>query len=118
MELKAATIKLSALGHEGRLAIFRLLVQAGPPGLAAGEVARRLEMLPNTLSANLNVLSHAGLIGSRREGRSIIYAADYAAMTGLLGFLMQDCCNGTPEICAPLEGLIAGAACCAPADAS
>jgi ArsR family transcriptional regulator len=112
MELKAATIKLSALGHEGRLAIFRLLVQAGPPGLAAGEIARRLDTLPNTLSANLNVLSHAGLIGSRRDGRSIIYAADYAAMTDLLGFLMQDCCNGTPEICAPLGDLLAKAAVC------
>ena len=112
MELKAAATHLSALGHEGRLAIFRLLVQAGPQGVAAGEIARRLEMIPNTLSANLNVLSHAGLIGSRREGRSIIYAADYAAMSGLLGFLMQDCCNGAPEICAPLEGLIARAAGC------
>lgn len=112
MELKAATVTLSALAHESRLAIFRLLVQAGPSGIAAGEIARRLEMIPNTLSANLNILSHAGLIGSRRDGRSIIYAADYAAMSGLLGFLMQDCCNGAPEICAPLEGLIARAACC------
>jgi len=112
MELKAATVTLSALAHEGRLAIFRLLVQVGPPGVAAGEIARRLEMIPNTLSANLNILAHAGLIGSRREGRSIIYAADYAAMSGLLSFLMQDCCNGAPEICAPLEGLIAQAACC------
>ncbi len=114
MELKAAAANLSALGHEGRLAIFRLLVQAGPQGVAAGEIARRMGMLPNTLSANLNILSHAGLIGSRREGRSILYAADYPAMTGLLGFLMQDCCNGAPEICAPLEGLIAQAACCDP----
>jgi len=112
MEVKAAAANLSALGHEGRLAIFRLLVQAGPSGVAAGEVARRLDMLPNTLSANLNVLSHAGLIGSRREGRSIIYAADYAAMTGLLGFLMQDCCDGAPEICAPLGDILARAATC------
>jgi DNA-binding transcriptional ArsR family regulator len=118
MELKAAAANLSALGHEGRLAIFRLLVQAGPQGVAAGEIARRLDMIPNTLSANLNVLSHAGLIASRREGRSIIYVADYAAMTGLLGFLMQDCCNGAPEICAPLEGLIARAACCEPQSVS
>jgi DNA-binding transcriptional ArsR family regulator len=111
MELKAATALLSALGHEGRLAIFRLLVQAGPPGVAAGEIARRLRVIPNTLSANLNVLSHAGLIASRREGRSIIYAADYAAMSGLLGFLMEDCCNGAPEICTPLGVLITSAAC-------
>ena len=112
MELKAAASTLSALGHEGRLAIFRLLVQAGPQGVAAGEIARRLKMIPNTLSANLNVLSHAGLIGSRREGRSIIYAADYAAMSSLLGFLMQDCCNGAPEICAPLSDILANTAAC------
>ena len=112
MELKAATVQLSALGHEGRLAIFRLLVQAGPHGVAAGEIARRLAMIPNTLSANLNILSHAGLIASRREGRSIIYAANYGAMSGLLGFLMQDCCNGAPEICAPLGEILAKAAAC------
>uniref|UniRef100_B0T3N1 Putative transcriptional regulator, ArsR family n=1 Tax=Caulobacter sp. (strain K31) TaxID=366602 RepID=B0T3N1_CAUSK len=112
MELKAAAANLSALGHEGRLAIFRLLVQAGAQGVAAGEIARRLDMIPNSLSANLNVLSHAGLIGSRREGRSIIYAADYGAMSGLLGFLMQDCCDGAPEICAPLSDILAKAAAC------
>jgi ArsR family transcriptional regulator len=114
MESKVAVASLSALGHEGRLAIFRLLVKAGPAGLAAGEIARRLDSLPNTLSANLNVLSHAGLIGSRRDGRSIIYAADFAAMSGLLGFLMEDCCNGAPEICAPLGDIVAKAVdCCA-----
>jgi len=112
MESKAVTASLSALGHEGRLTIFRLLVKAGPGGVAAGEVARRLDMLPNTLSANLNVLSHAGLITSRREGRSIMYSADYAAMSGLLGFLLEDCCNGAPEICAPLESIVAKAAAC------
>ena len=112
MESKLAAASLSALGHEGRLAIFRLLVKAGPSGLAAGEIARRLETLPNTLSANLNVLSHTGLIVSRREGRSIIYSADYAAMSGLLGFLMEDCCNGAPEICAPLSDIVAKAADC------
>lgn len=112
MESKAAVASLSALGHEGRLAIFRLLVKAGPAGVSAGDVARRLEMIPNSLSANLNVLSHAGLIVSRREGRSIIYSADYAAMSGLLGFLMEDCCNGNPEICAPLGDIVAKAADC------
>ncbi|NQE60788.1 helix-turn-helix transcriptional regulator [Caulobacter sp. RHG1] len=112
MEQKAAATSLSALGHEGRLAIFRLLVKAGPVGIAAGEIARRLEVIPNTLSANLNVLSHARLITSRRDGRSIIYSADYAAMSGLLGFLMEDCCNGAPEICAPLGEIVAKAADC------
>lgn len=112
MESKAAVASLSALGHEGRLAIFRLLVKAGPVGVSAGDIARRLEMIPNSLSANLNVLSHAGLIVSRREGRSIIYCADYAAMSGLLGFLMEDCCNGAPEICVPLTDILAKAAAC------
>jgi len=115
MELKAAAACLSALGHEGRLTIFRLLVKAGPAGVAAGEIARRLDSLPNTLSANLNVLSHAGLIVSRREGRSILYSADFAAMSALLGFLMEDCCDGAPEICAPLGGIVAKAADCGPA---
>jgi len=112
MELKAAVASLSALGHEGRLAIFRLLVKAGPAGVAAGEIARRLDSLPNTLSANLNVLSRAGLIAARREGRSILYSADFAAMSGLLGFLMDDCCDGAPEICAPLGDIVAKAADC------
>lgn len=112
MESRAAVASLSALGHEGRLAIFRLLVQAGPAGVAAGEIARQLDSLPNTLSANLNILSHAGLIVSRREGRSIVYSADFAAMSGLLGFLLEDCCAGAPEICAPLGDILAKAADC------
>lgn len=114
MESKSAVNMLSALGHEGRLAIFRLLVKAGPDGVAAGEIARSLDVLPNSLSANLNVLAHAGLITSRRAGRSIIYSADYGAMSGMLGFLMEDCCNGAPEICAPLGSILARAKSCAP----
>jgi ArsR family transcriptional regulator, arsenate/arsenite/antimonite-responsive transcriptional repressor len=105
METKSAVASLSALAHEGRLAAFRLLVQAGRDGLAAGEIARRLGMLPNTLSASLNVLVQAGLIRSQRAGRSIIYTADYDAMRDLLTFLMEDCCGGSPEICAPLAAL-------------
>ena len=93
---------LSALAHEGRLSIFRLLVRTGRSGLAAGEIARKLDMLPNTLSANLSVLSGAGLVSSSRDGRSIIYSADYERMTGLLSFLMEDCCNGSPELCQPV----------------
>lgn len=112
MEIKSAVASLGALAHEGRLSTFRLLVQAGPEGLAAGEIARRLGVLPNTLSASLNVLSHAGLIDSRREGRSIIYTAHYHAMRELLAFLMEDCCAGSPEICAPLAA-IASQACSA-----
>lgn len=93
---------LSALGQPGRLAVFRLLVKAGPEGMAAGEVARTLEVLPNTLSANLNILSRAGLTTSRREGRSIVHAARFDRMQALLGWLVEDCCNGHPEVCAPL----------------
>jgi ArsR family transcriptional regulator len=103
---------LSALAHEGRLSVFRLLVRAGKGGLAAGEIGRKLDVLPNTLSASLNVLANAGLVVSRRDGRSIIYTADYERMSNLLGFLMEDCCNGDAAICAPLAAIAARAACC------
>lgn len=111
METKPAVASLAALAHEGRLSAFRLLVQAGAEGLPAGEIARRLEVLPNTLSASLNILSHAKLIASRRVGRSIIYTANYDAMRELLAFLVEDCCAGTPEICAPLAAI--ASQCCA-----
>lgn len=113
MEGKLAVSALSALAHEGRLGIFRLLVKAGPEGLAAGEIARRVGTPPNSLSNNLNVLSHAYLVEARRVGRSIIYTANYASMRDLLGFLMEDCCNGSPEICAPLAEIATRAMCCA-----
>jgi DNA-binding transcriptional ArsR family regulator len=105
---------LSALAHPGRLAAFRLLVQAGEPGLAAGEIAKATGTVPQTLSGNLLVLSHAGLVTSRREGRSIIYAANYERMGDLLAFLMEDCCSGSPQICAPLVEVVERAACCTP----
>lgn len=104
---------LSALAHDGRLSIFRLLVRAGMEGLAAGDIARKLDILPNTLSANLTILSHAGLVTSRREGRSVIYSADYSRMSKLLGFLMEDCCNGNAAICAPIVEIAKRTACCA-----
>lgn len=113
MEIKCAVTALAALAHEGRLAVFRMLVQAGS-GVPAGEIARRLGVPPNTLSANLNVLSHAGLIDSRREGRSIVYTATYDRMTELLGFLLEDCCQGSSAICAPLADIVNRAICCAP----
>lgn len=112
MESKAAASALSALAHEGRLGIFRMLVRKGAEGMAAGEIARAAGILPNTLSASLNILSHADLIVSRREGRSIIYTANYGVMTGLLGFLMEDCCDGNSEICGPLNEILAKAADC------
>lgn len=111
-KLLQAVETLSALAHESRLAIFRLLVRGGQGGLAAGEIARKLDFLPNTLSANLTVLANAGLVESRRDGRSVIYSADYERMTGLLGFLMEDCCNCDASICAPLVDIAKRMTCC------
>ncbi|MBN8813473.1 MULTISPECIES: metalloregulator ArsR/SmtB family transcription factor [unclassified Sphingomonas] len=113
MELKNAVAALSALAHEGRLSVFRMLVQAGREGIAAGEIARRLDFPANTLSSNLNILSNAGLIDKRRESRSIIYSARYENMTELLQYLLQDCCGGSPEICAPLAALVLDSRCAA-----
>jgi ArsR family transcriptional regulator, arsenate/arsenite/antimonite-responsive transcriptional repressor len=112
MDITNALAGLAALAHEGRLSVFRLLVKAGPDGLAAGEIARKLDTQPNTMSAQLLVLSNAGLILARREGRSIIYAADFERMSALLQFLTKDCCGGRPEICAPLAATVN--ACCPP----
>jgi DNA-binding transcriptional ArsR family regulator len=112
MEPAAAVAALSALAHPARLDIFRRLVRAGPAGMAAGDVARATGSLANTLSANLNVLAGAGLVASRREGRSIIYSAAYDRMSELLAFLMEDCCAGNAEICAPLAAIAERAACC------
>lgn len=91
-----ATIRaLGALAQEHRLAVFRLLVQAGPDGMAAGALAERLGVPASSLSFHLAQLSNAGLVGQRRESRSIIYTADYAAMNGLISFLSENCCAGS-----------------------
>jgi DNA-binding transcriptional ArsR family regulator len=110
MDASSAVGGLSALAHPGRLAVFRLLVKAGPEGMAAGDIARATGSLANTLSTNLNVLAVAGLVASKRDGRSIIYAAGYDRMRELLAFLMEDCCGGNAEICAPLAAI--AATCC------
>lgn len=102
MEKKIALAALSALGHEQRLDIFRYLVQSGPEGVVAGDIATALHTLPNTLSANLSVLSQAGLVIGEREGRNIRYRADMSRMQALIGFLMEDCCGGDPSLCAPV----------------
>lgn len=112
MESRTAVRRLSALAQDARLELFRLLVRAGPEGLAAGEIARQLHTPANTASAQLLVLSNAGLIRARREGRSIVYAVDYAGMSGLLVFLTEDCCAGRAEICAPLVAVARN--CCQP----
>jgi len=85
---------LSALGHESRLAIFRVLVQAGPEGLAAGEIARRLDLAPNALTFHLKELTSAGLTESRQSGRFVIYSSVFPAMAGLISYLTENCCNG------------------------
>jgi DNA-binding transcriptional ArsR family regulator len=112
MESQWAIKRLSALAQDSRLAVFRLLVKAGREGIAAGEIARTLEITPNTLSAQLTIMANAGLVTSRRDGRSIIYAADYDAMSELLVYLMEDCCQGRPEVCAPLAEVATRSACC------
>lgn len=97
MEIKddiAAVTALAALAQEHRLALFRLLVQAGPDGLPAGAIAERLGVPASSLSFHLAHLNRAGLVSQTRQGRSLIYAADYAAMNGLLGYLMENCCGG------------------------
>src|SRR5215468_1730086 len=95
---------LAALAQEHRLEIYRLLVQAGPDGMAAGEVASTLGVAPNTLSFHLDRLRHAGLVSVARQGRSLIYAARYETMTNLLGYLTENCCGGRPELSASGAG--------------
>ena len=99
MESKTVVAALSALAQENRLDVFRLLVQAGPAGLPAGEIAERLGIAAPTLSFHLAQLKHAGLVHQRREGRSLIYATNYDGMNALMGFLTENCCGGAP--CAP-----------------
>lgn len=93
METRDAISALAALAHESRLAVFRLLVEAGPEGRAAGDIGARLGVAPATLSFHLTRLAHAGLVGSRRDGRSIIYAARFDAIDGLMGYLLANCCQ-------------------------
>jgi ArsR family transcriptional regulator, arsenate/arsenite/antimonite-responsive transcriptional repressor len=99
METSAAIAALAALAQENRLDAYRLLVQAGPSGLPAGEVAARLGLAPNTLSFHLDRLRGAGLVTVRREGRSLIYAARFDTMNALLGYLTANCCAGIASDC-------------------
>ena len=103
---------LSALAQETRLATFRLLVEAGPGGVPAGDVARALGVPQNTMSTHLAVLARAGLVASRRESRSVIYRAEMEGVRALIGFLLRDCCRGRPEVCAPLLDAVIPATCC------
>jgi ArsR family transcriptional regulator, arsenate/arsenite/antimonite-responsive transcriptional repressor len=100
MEKTNAIAALAALAQESRLDVFRLLVQAGPDGIPAGQIGERLSLAPATLSFHLSQLRHSGLVTFRRESRSLIYAAEYHAMNGLISYLTENCCGGA-EICAP-----------------
>jgi ArsR family transcriptional regulator, arsenate/arsenite/antimonite-responsive transcriptional repressor len=102
MEKLEAVTALAALAQENRLDVYRLLVQAGPDGMAAGEVATALGIAPNTLSFHFDRLRHAGLVSVARQGRSLIYAARYETMNNLLGYLTENCCSGNTELCAPV----------------
>ncbi|WP_341704229.1 metalloregulator ArsR/SmtB family transcription factor [Ferrovibrio sp.] len=100
METVNAVTALGALAHEHRLGLYRLLVQRGPDGLPAGALADALGVPPSSLTFHLQQLLHARLVTQRRVGRQIFYAADFAAMNGLVGFLTENCC-GTGALCAP-----------------
>jgi ArsR family transcriptional regulator len=102
MEINSAVQALSALGQESRLRVFRLLVRCGPKGMPAGDIAEQLKIPANTMSSHLAVLSRAGLVASRKQGRSVIYAVDVAGTRKLLAFLVEDCCRGKPKVCQPL----------------
>ena len=101
MEKTTAVAALAALAQDNRLDVFRLLVQAGPEGMPAGEVANALGLAPNTLTFHFDRLRGAGLVTVRREGRSMIYAARFETMNDLLAYLTENCCAGAPEKCAP-----------------
>ena len=101
MERSDVIAALAALAQDNRLDTYRLLVQAGPGGMPAGQVAAALGLAPNTLSFHFDRLRQAGLVTVRREGRSLIYAAHFNTMNALIGFLTENCCSGEPELCAP-----------------
>jgi DNA-binding transcriptional ArsR family regulator len=114
MEKAEVVAALAALAQESRLDIFRLLVQAGPDGLPAGQIAEKLNLPGATLSFHLSGLRHAGLVRFRRESRSLIYVAEYAAMNALISYLTENCCHGeaascgagdTPQLIKPGKGI-------------
>lgn len=100
MNTKDAVVILACLAQEARLEIFRLLVQTSPAGLAAGDIATKLDIPTSTLSFHLKELSHAGLIKSDQSGRFIYYSTDFTVMNGLLAFLTENCCGGQKDCCA------------------
>jgi ArsR family transcriptional regulator, arsenate/arsenite/antimonite-responsive transcriptional repressor len=110
MQTKDVLAALAALAQDSRLAVFRLLVQAGPGGLAASRIGEQLDIAPSSLSFHLKELTHAKLLTSKQDGRFVIYSADIATMNGLIGFLTENCCGGIP--CMPRNDLtMAGEQC-------
>lgn len=110
MDERQALSAFGALSQETRLKLLRLLVVAGPDGIAAGALAEQVEVSASNVSFHLKELERAGLVSTRRDSRSIVYSAEYDALTGLIRFLMEDCCSGRPEICSPALN----PACCVP----
>ena len=110
MDDRQALASFAALSQETRLRIVRMLVVAGPDGMSAGALAEKIGVSPSNISFHLKELDHAGLIGQQRESRSIIYTARFDSLGGLVRFLMDDCCGGHPDICAPI---VQAPACCA-----
>ena len=114
MNERQALIAFGALSQDTRLRILRHLVVADPEGIAAGVIAERVKVSPSNVSFHLKELERAGLVRPRRRSRSIFYAAEYDAISGLIRFLMEDCCSGRPEVCVPVAAL---ASCCASSEA-
>ena len=112
MDEPQALSALVALGQEHRLRAVRRLVVAGPDGLAAGRLAEEVGVSASAASFHLKELERAGLVRARREGRSIVYSAAFPVLSDLIAFLMRDCCQGHPEVCAPAVSALS--ACCAP----
>jgi DNA-binding transcriptional ArsR family regulator len=112
MESEEAVLALAALSQSTRLEAFRTLVRHEPDGLAAGDLARLLEVPPNTLSAHLSILTRARLVTSERHSRSIVYRANLAEFRDVAVFLLRDCCGGRPEVCEPVVESLQ--ACCSP----
>jgi len=110
MKERQALIAFGALAQETRLRIVRLLVKAGPDGLAAGAVAEAAGVTPSNVSFHLKELERGGLVAARRDSRSIVYSAEFDTLSGLIRFLMEDCCSGRPEICTPALA----SSCCTP----
>lgn len=111
MDERQALIAFGAMSQETRLKVVRLLVKAGPDGMAAGNIAEAVGVSASNVSFHLKELERGGLVAARRDSRSIVYSAEFDALSGLIRFLMEDCCAGNPAICEPALA----PACCAPA---